>query len=164
MNTFRTILTVFALVAVFAPGVARADESARPVQVAQAQNGAQPGDNRPATLGDIRHMEARSDAQISELRTDVNAQISELRADMNAQGRELRDQIQQLHMQNQGFHTSLNNALMAIVGIFATMMAAFVALFWKFRAGTPSAPAAVFLIPIALAAALTVGAAVAAVI
>ena len=142
MKAFRAIPMIFALIAVCATGGAMAQEEAQPVQAAQTREAAPSGDNRPATLGDIRS----------------------LRAEMHEMGRELRGEIQQLRMQNLAFYDSLNNALLAIVGIFATMMAGFATLVWKNRSGNPSGTAAVFLIPVALAAALTVGAAIAAIV
>ena len=145
MKILRFIPLIFALSAIGATAGARAEESppsaesVRPAPSAEAP--LQAGDNRWATVGDIRHMENKVDSQISELRM----------------------QIQMLHAQNQGFHESLNTALLAVVGIFATMMAALLGLLWKARFGNVSASAALFLIPIALVAALTVGAAIAAV-
>ena len=147
MKMFRPVALMVVLAAACAVAGARAEEesplSAEAVRpVAAAEVPLRSGDNRPATLGDIRHLENRVDSQISELRA----------------------QNQALYAQNQAFHQSLNNALLAIVGIFATMMVALLGLLWKIRFGNISASAAVILIPIALAAALAVGAAVAAVV
>ena len=126
---------IFALVAFCATvQVARAQgeaESTESVQAAQAQS----GDNRPATLGDIRS----------------------LRAEMHEMGRELRAQIQAIN-------DTLHMAFLTMAGIFATVMVALVGLLWKSRPGNLSGSAAVFLIPVALAAALTVGAAIAAIV
>ena len=126
---------IFALVAFCATvQVARAQgeaESTESVQAAQAQS----GDNRPATLGDIRS----------------------LRAEMHEMGRELRAQIQAIN-------DTLHMAFLTMAGIFATVMVALVGLLWKSRTGNLSGSAAVFLIPVALAAALTVGAAIAAIV
>ena len=64
------MLHVFALFAFCANGVVwAADESAQPVQVAQSQDATHLGDNRPATLGDIRHFEARMEDRMN--RTDA---------------------------------------------------------------------------------------------
>ena len=135
MKTLRAIPMIFALVAFFATvQVARAQgeaESTESVQAAQAQS----GDNRPATLGDIRS----------------------LRAEMHEMGRELRAQIQAIN-------DTLHMAFLTMAGIFATVMVALVGLLWKSRPGNLSGSAAVFLIPVALAAALTVGAAIAAIV
>ena len=83
MKTFRAILSVAALVAFCATGAIRADESppiADAASAAQAQTLAPAiGDNRPATLGDLRHAQNRTDAQISEVR----AEMHEMRATMN---------------------------------------------------------------------------------
>ena len=142
MKTLRVIALIAALAAAGAVAAEESPPSAEAVRPAPATEARlQAGEARWATVGDIRHMENRVDSQISELRM----------------------QIQILHAQNQGFHESLNNALMAIVGVFAAMMVALLGLLWKVRFGNVSASAAVFLIPIALAAALTVGAAVAAI-
>ena len=126
---------IFALVAFCATvQVAQAQgeaESTESVQAAQAQS----GDNRPATLGDIRS----------------------LRAEMHEMGRELRAQIQAIN-------DTLHMAFLTMAGIFATVMVALVGLLWKSRPGNLSGSAAVFLIPVALAAALTVGAAIAAIV
>ena len=126
---------IFALVAFCATvQVARAQgeaESTESVQAAQAQS----GDNRPATLGDIRS----------------------LRTEMHEMGRELRAQIQAIN-------DTLHMAFLTMAGIFATVMVALVGLLWKSRPGNLSGSAAVFLIPVALAAALTVGAAIAAIV
>ena len=126
---------IFALVAFCATvQAARAQgeaESTESVQAAQAQS----GDNRPATLGDIRS----------------------LRAEMHEMGRELRAQIQAIN-------DTLHMAFLTMAGIFATVMVALVGLLWKSRTGNLSGSAAVFLIPVALAAALTVGAAIAAIV
>ena len=135
MKTLRAIPMIFALVAFCATvQVARAQgeaESTESVQAAQAQS----GDNRPATLGDIRS----------------------LRAEMHEMGRELRAQIQAIN-------DTLHMAFLTMAGIFATVMVALVGLLWKSRTGNLSGSAAVFLIPVALAAALTVGAAIAAIV
>ena len=135
MKTLRAIPMIFALVAFCATvQVARAQgeaESTESVQAAQAQS----GDNRPATLGDIRS----------------------LRAEMHEMGRELRAQIQAIN-------DTLHMAFLTMAGIFATVMVALVGLLWKSRPGNLSGSAAVFLIPVALAAALTVGAAIAAIV
>ena len=135
MKTLRAIPMIFALVAFCATvQVAQAQgeaESTESVQAAQAQS----GDNRPATLGDIRS----------------------LRAEMHEMGRELRAQIQAIN-------DTLHMAFLTMAGIFATVMVALVGLLWKSRPGNLSGSAAVFLIPVALAAALTVGAAIAAIV
>ena len=150
MKTLRAIPMILALIAFCATvQVARAQDGAQPVQVAQAQEATPSGDNRPATLGDIR-----------DLRNETNALGRELRAQIQG----IYEQNQLMQMQYQAFYNSLNNALLAIIGVFATMVAGFATLIWKNRSGTPSVSAAVFLIPVALAAALTVGAAIAAVI
>ena len=137
---------IFALVAFCATvQVARAQgeaESTESVQAAQAQS----GDNRPATLGDIRA-----------LRAETQALGRELRAEMTNMGQELRAQIQAIN-------DTLHMAFLTMAGIFATVMVALVGLLWKSRTGNLSGSAAVFLIPVALAAALTVGAAIAAIV
>ena len=137
---------IFALVAFCATvQAARAQgeaESTESVQAAQAQS----GDNRPATLGDIRA-----------LRAETQALGRELRAEMTNMGQELRTQIQAIN-------DTLHMAFLTMAGIFATVMVALVGLLWKSRPGNLSGSAAVFLIPVALAAALTVGAAIAAIV
>ena len=62
MKTLRAVLLSALFAAVFAGGTARAEESpsAEPVRVAQAES----GDNRPATLGDINRLEARSEKRM----------------------------------------------------------------------------------------------------
>ena len=85
--SFRAIVSVAALVVFCAAGTVRAaDESsssADSVRAAQAQGAANVGDNRPATLGDLRHVQNRMDAQISELRAEFRAEMRALREDMN---------------------------------------------------------------------------------
>ena len=146
MKTLRAIPMIFALVAFCATvQVAQAQgeaESTESVQAAQAQS----GDNRPATLGDIRA-----------LRAETQALGRELRAEMTNMGQELRAQIQAIN-------DTLHMAFLTMAGIFATVMVALVGLLWKSRTGNLSGSAAVFLIPVALAAALTVGAAIAAIV
>ena len=93
MRTCRVVVSIFALAAICTAGAMRADESppAEPVQIAQARDAeaqtAQPqaaertGEDRLSTLGDLRHMESRTDAQISGVRAEMRA----LREDMNEQ-------------------------------------------------------------------------------
>ena len=82
MKTFRAILSAAALVAFCATGAIRADESppiADAASAAQAQNAASAiGDNRPATLGDLRHAQNRTDAQISEVRAEMRAAMNQM--------------------------------------------------------------------------------------
>ena len=110
MKTLRAIPMIFALIAVCATGSATAQEESPPVQVAQTQEAAPSGDNRPATLGDIRS----------------------LRAEMHEMGRELREQIQAIH-------DTLHMAFLTMAGIFAAMIVALVGLLWKSRFGISAA-------------------------
>ena len=84
MGILRAILPVFALFAVCAAGEARAvdGESARPVQVAQAQNGASSGDDRPATVGDLRHFESRMDERMTRLENRMDGRMRDLEGRM----------------------------------------------------------------------------------
>ena len=146
MKTLRAIPIVFALIAFCATGGALAEDESPPARIAQAQESSPSGDDRPATLGDIRA-----------LRSETQALGRELRAEMHEMGRELRTQIQAIN-------DTLHMAFLGVAGILATGVVALVGLLWKTRSGNLSGSAAVFLIPVALAAALTVGAAIAAVI
>ena len=65
MKTLRAVLLFAFFAAAFAGGTARAEESpsAEPVRIAQAES----GDNRPATLGDLNRLEARSEKRMDRL-------------------------------------------------------------------------------------------------
>ena len=84
MRILRAILPVFALFAVCATGGAWAmdGESVRPVQVAQAQNGAPSGDDRPATVGDLRHFESRMDERMTGLENRMDDRMRHLESRM----------------------------------------------------------------------------------
>ena len=69
----RILAAVFAFAALSAPARAQETPAPVPIQVAQAESAARVGDNRLATLGDLRHMGNRTDAQISELRGEMQA-------------------------------------------------------------------------------------------
>ena len=162
----KTLGWIVAVSAFCANGIAWAADadSAQPVPVVESRDAA-PDDNRPATLGDIRH----TDAKISELRMETRTQGRELRAETQAQGQELREQIQQLQAQNRDFYATLNNTLMAMLGILAAAMTALVAMLWKSRFGNSpappasSAPVVALLIMAGFGVALTLGVIVSAV-
>ena len=131
MKTFRAILSVAAVVAFCASGVSRAADESPPVadsvRSASAQDEARFGDNRLATLGDIRHTEAK---------------ISELRAEMNEMGRELRAAMNQM----------LYTLLAAMVALFGLPH---LPSWWgRLREnGKPAAALGIFLIVLAVAGA-----------
>ena len=67
MKTLRAIPIIFALIAFCATGGALAEDESPPTRVAQAQEAAPSGDNRPATLGDLRYFESRVDDRMARL-------------------------------------------------------------------------------------------------
>ena len=67
MKTLRAIPIVFALIAFCATGGALAEDESPPARVAQAQEAAPSGDNRHATLGDIRYFESRVNDRMARL-------------------------------------------------------------------------------------------------
>ena len=147
---------IFALIALCATGGAMAQEEAQPVQAAQTQEAAPSGDNRPATLGDIRTLRAETQTLGRELRAETQTLVRELRAEMTNMGQDLRAQIQATH------HT-LHMALLTIICILGTGIIALTGLIWHSRPGTPSTPDLAFLIPLLCSAALTIKTAIAAV-
>ena len=132
MKTARVIPLVFAAV-LAATGAADAADNSAPiasVQVAQAGNAAESGDNRVVTFADLRHTEerinARMDAQgreLSMLREDVSklqTGMTELRAEVGAQGRAMAEMRSDFRALNNTLLGILAMLLAACVGIFVT--------------------------------------------
>ena len=117
----RVIPIVFALIAVCTTGGALAENESPPVRVAQTPDATPSGNDRPATLGDIRA-----------LRAETQALGRELRAEMTNMGRELRAQLQAIN-------GTLHTAFLIMAGIFAAMIVALAGLLWKFRFGISAA-------------------------
>ena len=69
----RVLAAGFVFIALSAPAGAQETAASVPIQVAQAEGAGRVGGDRLATLGDLRHMGGRTDAQISELRGEMQA-------------------------------------------------------------------------------------------
>ena len=133
MKTFRVILFGLALAVFSAGGVARAEARAEesppagsPVVAqtqAPAQAPARSGDDRQATLGDIRESEARINARIDGLevrmgRMEMRMTRMEARLDgQERELRELREDLRQIRDMMQTHFQWLMAAIIAVLGL-----------------------------------------------
>ena len=83
----RVLAAGFVFAALSAPAGAQETAASVPIQVAQAESAGRVGDDRLATLGDLRHMGGRTDAQISELRSEMRDIRGEMQAIREEMGR-----------------------------------------------------------------------------
>ena len=155
MKLIRGILFVFALAVFGAGGAARAEEQSSDssvsvsdsVQVAQAQESAYPGDDRPATLGDIR-------GAIRDAENRINARIDGMEARMNLRMDQMGErmdrtdaQIESLRQDVRTTHTGLYAILAVLLTIALGGLLTIINLLFKERRGAMiSGAAAAFLL------------------
>ena len=113
MKTLRPIPLIFALLAVCSPAGAQAtDESAaesvRPDLSAEVP--LRSGDDRQATLGDIRHFDARSNMRMTRMENRMNERMDRMETQFNARMERLEDRMTQMF-------TALLAVMIALYGL-----------------------------------------------
>ena len=139
MKLIRAILFVFALAVFCAGGAARAEEQlpdssvsvSDSVQVAQAQESAYPGDDRPATLGDIRDAENRINARIDGMEERMNLRMDQMGERMDRTDA----QIESLRQDVRTTHTGLYAILAVLLTIALGGLLTIINLLFKERRG-----------------------------